>query len=191
MIRKPKVLETQGQALEDAFFLKQDQLLIEKRRALKKMEQSKRALSEVSGIKNDGILTKFVELGIEPGMLVSLGVAPLVAVAWADGEVDPKERAAVLQSGVGEDAIRGAMDADLLERWLTHKPGPELMEAWRHYVQGLSECFSADERTLLRKRLLKRARHVAEATGSFLKLTSGISAAEQAVLDQIEDAFKE
>ena len=33
MIRKPKVHETQGQALEDAFFLKQDQLLIEKRRA--------------------------------------------------------------------------------------------------------------------------------------------------------------
>lgn len=191
MEKRPRGLDAQGRALEDAFFLKQDRMLIEKQKALRKMEQSKRALAEVSGIKNDSILAKFVELGIEPGMLVSLGVAPLVAVAWADGQVDERERAAVLKGGAGEDAVRGAMDADLLERWLTHKPGPELMIAWTHYVQGLKECFAAEERAQLKQRLLKRARNVAEATGSFLKLTSGISAAEDAVLKQIADAFDE
>jgi hypothetical protein len=39
--------------------------------------------------------------------------------------------------------------------------------------------------------LLKRAREVAAATGSFLNITSGISAAEEAVLKQIEDALTE
>jgi hypothetical protein len=191
MTKKPKLLETQGHALEDAFFLKQDQMLMEKQRALKELEQSKRALAEVSGIKNDAILTKFVELGIEPQVLVSLGVAPLVAVAWADGRVDPKEREAVLHGGSGFKSVEGKMDGELLDRWLSHQPGPELMTAWTHYVEGFCECLSREERELLKTRLLKRARAVAESTGSFLGLTSGVSAAEQAVLKQIEDAFHE
>ena len=37
MTRESNALETQRRALEDAFFLRQDQMLIEKRRALKQI----------------------------------------------------------------------------------------------------------------------------------------------------------
>ncbi|MBE3071405.1 MAG: hypothetical protein IMZ67_00385 [Acidobacteria bacterium] len=190
MANESNALETQRRVLEDAFFLKHDQMLIEKHRALKQMEQSKHALSEVSGISDDGTLQKFVELGIGPHTLASLAVVPLVAVAWADGRVDEKEREAVIRSGAPEGFARGSIDAELLQQWLSHRPGPELMVAWTSYVEGVCECLSPHERESLRAGLLERARAVAAATGGFLGITSGVSAAEQAVLGQIERAFR-
>ena len=49
--------------LESAFFLKEDQKLIAKLREMRKLEETKQNLSEVSGIKNDRILQKLVDLG--------------------------------------------------------------------------------------------------------------------------------
>lgn len=182
-------LENNGRLLEDRFFLEQDRILVEKLRELRKVEESKQALSAVSGITNGAVLQKLVDLDIHPEIVASLAVVPLVEVAWADGRIEDKERAAIMEASAQGGMAKGSPDYEILERWLSRRPGPELLEAWTHYVQGLCEMMAPDERQALRRDLVDRARRVAEAAGGFLGLTSPISRAEQAMLGTLEAAF--
>jgi len=182
-------LKQEGRRLEDQFFAQQDALLIAKERELQKMAHTQQALAAVSGITDAAVLKKLVELEVHADLLATLVVVPLVEVAWADGGVHEKERGAILQSAAGGGWAHGSVDDVLLEEWLKQKPPPRLMEAWLHFIGGLCQVLPPAEREALRKSLLSRARAVAEASGGFLGLTSGISRAEQAVLDRMAAAF--
>lgn len=176
--------------LEDAFFLKEDKKLIEKYKQLKQMEETKQRLAEISGIKDEAILKKLVELKIHAETVASLALVPLVEVAWADGNVDGSEKKAILMAVEKSNVAKDSVEYQLMERWLSHKPDASLLDAWVHYIQGLSgQCTPAEVREL-KEELLSRARSVAEAAGGFLGLGSKISAAEQSVLQKLESAFQ-
>ena len=189
MVFDPSALENYGRKLEDRFFLEQDRILVEKLRELKKMEESRQALSEVSGITNQKVLQKLLALGIQAEIVASLTVVPLVEVAWADGRIDERERRAVMEASAANGLAKGSPDYALLERWLVHRPGPELLEAWTHYIEGLCELMAPEEREALKAELIDRARRVADAAGGFLGLTSRISEAERRMLDTLGRAF--
>jgi hypothetical protein len=127
---------------EDAFFLEQDRVLIERLRAMRKMAETKESLAEVSGITNDAILSRLVDLDVRPESLAALAAVPLVEVAWADGEISPAERTAVLSHAETKGIRADSMEHDLLSRWLTHRPDPSLLEAWQAYIHGLCEGLS-------------------------------------------------
>jgi hypothetical protein len=187
MMSKNSKISGQGKTLEDAFFLKEDEKLIQKLKEMKKMEDSKKALSDASGIRNEIVLKKLVELGIHAEVLAALAVVPLVEVAWADGTVMDPEKEVVLQavekSGEASQIVR-----ELLESWLRHRPDSTLLEAWSHYIEGLCEELSEEEKEAFKQDLLGRARLVAEAYGGFLGFGK-TSKAEQKVLLQLEQAF--
>ena len=184
-----EVLTRQGRRLEDEFFAKQDALLIEKLRELERMEHTQKALAAVSGITNEHILKRLVELEIHADLLASLAVVPLVETAWADGVVQEKERHAILKSAEGTGFGRGTVDYALLEEWLNLRPPPAMLEAWVHYIRGLCEVLTPEECTELKTNLLSRAREVAEAAGGFLGLTSKVSPEEKTVIARMEAAF--
>ncbi len=185
--KKPNDLA--ARALEESFFLEQDKVLVEKLRALKRMTESKEALAQVSGIKNDAILAKLVQLDVKPEIVAALAAVPLVEVAWADGKIDPEERTAVLEHADGQGIKPGTIERELLERWLDHRPEPQLLEAWQTYVEGLCEGLTAEERKQLQDQLLHATRATAEASGGFLGMGK-VSAAEQRKLDQLAASFK-
>jgi len=135
------------------------------------------------------VLDKLIELDIRPEVVASLSVVPLVEVAWADGRIEERERAAIMEAAAAGGLSKGSPDYELLGCWLAHRPGSELLEAWTHYVEGLCELMQPEERESLRAALVERARRVAEAAGGFLGLTSPVSKAEQQVLDRLDKAF--
>jgi hypothetical protein len=182
-------LDKRSKELEEAFFNKQNQKLIDELKKMKAMEETKEALQEASGISDDGILQKLVELDIHAEMVAALTAVPLIEVAWADGHVDEKEKQAILDAAREGGISPESHPFTLLSQWLSQKPTPELMEAWEHYMQGLCAALSAGEVLKFKKDLLDRARRVAEAAGGFLGLTSKISASEQKMLDRLEEAF--
>lgn len=184
-------MDKRSKQLEDAFFLKEDQKLIEQLKRMKEMDESKAALKEASCIHDDSILEKLVELDIHAEMVAALTAVPLIEVAWADREVDEKEREAILKGAEESGVTLTSNCHSILAQWLTHKPGPELLEAWTHYIEGLSETMNQSEMENLKKDLLDRARRVAEASGGFLGLTSKVSTEEQKMLDTLEKAFSE
>jgi hypothetical protein len=180
----------QAKDLEDLFFLKQDEKLIEGLHKMEKMKETKKVLAEVSGISNDEILQKLVDLNVRPEVLASLALIPLIEVAWADGKVDPQEEKAVLAAAAESFISKDSPDFDLLKGWMKHKPDPRLLDAWIVYIKGLCEKFSAHQKSALKKDLLGHAKDVAMATGGFLGFGSKISKAEQEILDKLDSAFR-
>ena len=61
-----------GRIMEDQFFLKKDQLLIEARKKLEAMQETKANLAQVSGIKDEAVLDKLIQLNIRPEVLATL-----------------------------------------------------------------------------------------------------------------------
>lgn len=183
-------LEGRARRLEDAFFLKRDAQLIELHKEQQRIQKTKEELAKSSGIRNPKVLDKFVELNITPNLLASLFVLPLLEVAWADGELDAKEREAVLKASSDGGLVKGSLDYQLLESWLKERPSKHFLDAWLHYMEGLREVLSQEELDNLKVAFLDRARHVAEAAGGILGFGTKISAKEQEVLTKMEKAFK-
>ena len=182
-------LSEQGRILADKFFLERDKKLIEDLNHLEKMKETKKVLSKVSGITDDDVLQKLVDLNIRPEILATLAVVPLVEVAWADGKVDEREKKAVLEAAKKSFILKDSPDFDLLRQWLTHKPGIKLLEAWEHYIEGLCRELTRHQKSALKKNLIGHARQVAQAAGGILGLGKKISKPEQKILDKLESAF--
>ncbi len=180
-------LAKRGHSLEEMFFKERDAQLIAQRKRVEQLENTKKSLAEVSGIRNPKVLDKLAELEVTPGTLASLAVLPLVEVAWADGHLDEKEKAAVLSEAAKGGMAKGSVDHALLDAWLKERPSPKLLEAWIQYIAGLREVMAPQELDDLKNELLNRAKNVAQAAGGLL---SKVSAEEKAVLKKMEDAFR-
>ena len=186
--RNIEPLHLTARKLEDAFFLEQDRIIIERHRAMKKMAETKEAIAAVSGISNDLVLARLVELDVRPETVAAQATVPLVEVAWADGKIDRAEREAVLAHANAKGISPGSTEHELLEQWLTHRPEPGLLAAWQAYIQGLCESLSPEERTALREELLHATRTTAEAAGGFLGV-GRVSSKEQEMLDTLVASF--
>ncbi len=182
-------LADRKKSLEETFFAKQTEELKRKLREQELAQSKKSDLAAASGIQDEKVLDSLVARGIDAASLAALGLVPLVEVAWADGEIDSTERAAVLHAAEENGVEKGSSSHDMLEAWLSQRPHPDLLETWKAYVAALCQQLSAAEKQALRSDLLTRARTVAEATGGFLGLGRKVSAAEEALLGTLERAF--
>jgi hypothetical protein len=176
-------------ALEDSFFARQNQQLVEKMRATQQKREARTGLAEVSGISDDAVLDKLVELGIGPDTWAALSLVPLVEVAWADGRLDDKERRAVLSAAEANGVVSGSASYQVLESWLRARPNARLLEAWGEYMVGVCQALEEGPRQALKAEILGRARRVAEAAGGILGLIRRVSSEEEAVLTELEKPF--
>ena len=183
------ILGDRRSALEAEFFRKQDAALLKRLQETSDAKQRKEAFAAASGIKDEAVLDKLVAMNISADTLTALSLVPLVTVAWADGEIDDKERSAVL-SGAAASGIRPSdVSYAMLEQWLRTRPPAELLSTWKAYIGALTPTLSPDARQSLKSSLISRARGVAEATGGFLGLGRKVSDAEANVLKDLERAF--
>ncbi len=187
--QEPENLRDRGRDLEDEFFRREDQRLIERLNELKAAETTREALAKASGITKPAVLDRLMALGIRAETVTALLMVPLVEVAWADGTLDAKERRAILDRTGDSGVARGSVEYALLEAWLDRRPDPKLLTAWTHLVQGMCEQLGPDEAARLKAGLLERARTVASASGGVFGIGSKVSNAEAAVLAQLEAAF--
>jgi hypothetical protein len=170
--------------------MEQDRLLLEKLREIKRIEEARKAISEISGVTAQKNLDRMMELGITPETAAMLALVPLIEVAWADGRMDVEERKAILDLVSQGGLTRGSPNYELLDHWLARKPAPELLEAWTHYVEGLCEQMTAEERDRFEQWVLDRTRTIAESVGGFLGLTSPISEAERQMIQKLRAAIR-
>jgi hypothetical protein len=186
---KPESTEKRRQTLEDMFFYEQDRLIIERRAKLQQLKQTKANLAKVSGIHDDALLEKLIELEIGPETLTTLIGVPLIEVAWADGAMDDKERKKLFEYAEKAGLRQKGLDSKVMSVLLEKKPDPALFKAWTHYIQTLSKELGAHERKALKDEVMADARAIAEAAGGVLGLAR-ISADEKAMLNRIEAAFR-
>ena len=182
-------LNDRRKALEDAFFARRDEQLLRALRQHMDDSTQREALSKASGITNGPLLDQLLELEIKPETMAAMSLVPLVAVAWADKVMDPKEREAILSAA--HDAGIKSTDPGykLLEEWFEHPPSDEIIETWKAFVGTLTETLTTGGKEALRDEVVGRAHIVAAAAGGILGLGSKISRAEKKVLDELAQAF--
>ncbi len=183
-------LKDRGKALEEQFFQKEEHRKLEALREKKEREQRKDALRAASGMDDDAVLERLVNIGISTATLSAVSLVPLVEVAWADRNLDDREKTAILHGAKGKGIEEGSAAYELLEGWLTKRPGPELFQAWSSYIDALDKELTSAQLEILKRQVIDRARGVAESAGGFLYGTFGrVSAEEKAALDRIAAVF--
>lgn len=186
----PQTFERRAATLEDKFFHELDQKLCARLQEQWNREQELKALSEETGITEQSVLERLLDIGIHPGMIRAILLVPAVSVAWANGFIETRERAAVLQaaeqSGISPETDSGK----LLRSWLNTKPGPELFFAWQDYIAALHHAVESKTYETLRETATALATRIAETAGGILGL-GAVSAAEARVINQIADSFNQ
>lgn len=183
-------LADRKKGLEEAYFAEQESRLRQQRAQSEVARVRREALSAASGIADPELLDRLAALGVSGRTLAALPLAPLAIVAWADGEVDEREREAALVRAEQLGLVEHDAAYELLDGWLTSRPPLDLLPAWKAYVAALSPTMDDAALDALRSKALSGARTVAEAAGGFLGVVgSRISSAERSVLAELEGAF--
>lgn len=177
-------------ALEDSFFAKENERALERMRKDRQAKADRDELSAVTGLKDEALLDGLLELGFRAETLAALSLYPLVAVAWADRRIAASERRAILAAAREQGLSQDDSAFALLERWLETRPSESLLGAWKDLVNGLKSSLSGDALEALRGDVMGRAEEVAKAAGGVLGLGPKISDDEQAVLDELAEAFR-
>jgi tellurite resistance protein len=185
----PKELNPDARSLEDAFFARENARLLKTLRHKAEADTRRSALRDAVGIDDEAFLDRLIDLGIGSETALALRLVPLVVVAWADGNIDDREREAIRQAAEKEGVSSAEHAAGLLNTWLARKPDADLMDLWKQSARHVASGLTPGEKSEMRQRLLGSARAVAEAAGGFLGLTSRISPAEQKILEELGKAF--
>lgn len=121
-------LKDRGRGLEDAFFAKQDALLRQKLAEQRDSQGRRAALSEASGITDEALLDKLIAADISPALLAAITLVPPVLVAWADGQIDAAERAALLDAAAKAGLTPDSPGHALFQGWLGTRPPAHLLD---------------------------------------------------------------
>lgn len=182
-------LEDRRHALEEAFFAQHNEALLRRLREADAAASRRQTIAAASGITDDAVLDRLMDLGIGSETVAALSVVPLVVVAWADGSIDERERAAILSGAADAGIDKDSPGYEVLGQWLRQPPPPGLLAAWEAYIGAVADTLDRPARRTLRDDLLSRARRVAEAAGGFLGVGRMVSPAENAALKQLEAAL--
>ena len=182
-------LGEKAQAAVDAFFHQRDQELLATLRQQIAEEERRSGLKAATGIQQDQLLDRLIELGLDRQAIAALALVPLVEVAWADHKMDQREHDAIMNAA--EDAGLDATGPgyQLLETWIKQRPAPELLAVWKEYSAAVAAALTDVELAALRDDVLHRARRVAEAAGGLLGLGNKVSPKERQLLDELRAAF--
>jgi hypothetical protein len=175
-------------ALEEAFFRERDRHLMDNLRAELAAMEEKSKVSHVTGIVEDHVLSSLVQAGVRADTLTAVMLAPLVEVAWCDGNVAHEERDAVLNGAVAYGIHPDSAAYALLKRWLDEGPDPRIISAWKEYVHELARITPKETIAAMKHKMLDRAHRVAAAAGGFLGLST-VSKHEHAKIDELAKAW--
>jgi hypothetical protein len=184
------VLGDRGKALEEQFFARQDEELKRQLRERRRADDARESLAAALDVDPSAVPDELIALDLSPESVAAFAMVPLVVVAWADGQIDEKERSAILAAAEQAHVEAGSPSYKLLADWLQRQPPSTLIDAWNSYAAAISESVGDEAREEIRRDVIHRARAVAEATGGILGFGSKVSTREEQALLEIEGAFQ-
>jgi len=174
--------------LEDEFFYRVDQQLIQTYKDRQQQAFDTKSLSEATGIVDQSVLKELHAAEVTPNTLLAFSLFPSVFVAWSDRHVESAERAAILKAAHQQGIHENSDAYKLLESWLDHKPKRELVDAWKDFIHAIRETVSDDAFREMRNAAMQRAEEISKASGGFLGLGAQ-SHAEKTALAELNAVF--
>ena len=178
-----------GRALEEEYFRKREQELIDKLRKRAAAEAELHRLGEQAGVADEEILQDLQDLGYTPETVMLLHLVPLVQVAWADGRVSERERALIVEAARARGVESDSPADQQLAQWLASRPPEVLFERNLRAIRALLEARPAAEREASERELLSLSTAIASASGGLLGI-GAVSAEERALLARLSSELE-
>ncbi|HXJ77443.1 MAG TPA: hypothetical protein VMS64_02075 [Candidatus Methylomirabilis sp.] len=182
------IFKERGHSLEEEYIRKQEAKLVEKLRERGRLEEIAEALAVKLQVDDPGLLRRIIALGVTLETGPALLLAPLVQVAWAEGEVTDRERETVLRIASERGLEKTSRAYAKLEEWLRVRPANELFDTAVEAIKSGISVLSPEERTERAQRIVAACHQVAEASGGLFRLlglSTGVSSEEESILDTI------
>ena len=178
-----------GRGIEEGYFKTKDADLVDKLRKVFETKRDREGLSKASGITNDEVLDRLVNLSVKGELLTAFKLYPLVEIVWADGSFDKAESEAVISAAIKQGVPRDSESITRLKYWLENGPTEEGRAAWRMFAAELKKTLNPKELATFRDDLLKYAHSVAEASGGLFGVFMQVSPEEKRVIEAIQKAL--
>ena len=150
---------------EQAYFRQQDAKLIAKLRQNAQFSEIAHALAEKLHADEPALLERIQKLGVTLDTGSAFILAPLVEVAWVDGDVSHAERDTILHIAKQRGVEPGSADYRQLLDWLAHRPSDEIFRTALEAIRiGLS-VLPPDESEQRIAAMIKACEDVAQAAG--------------------------
>ena len=146
-------------------------------------------LREATGEEDEHTLRLLVHTGIDADSVQLIHLAPLIEVAWADHEMQPKEAKLVLEIATLRGIKEGTKAHELLLRWLEHKPKDPVFDACHHVANSMLEHLPAAQREKTLKSIDECVHAVAEAAGGLFGVFGKVSDEEKALIDELATIY--
>ena len=172
---------------EGAYFRQQDARLIAKLRQKAQFSEIAHALAEKLHADEPELLERIQKLGVTLDTGSAFILAPLVEVAWIDGDVSRAKRDTILHIAEQRGVTPGSADYRQLIDWLDHRPSAELFRTALEAIRiGLS-VLPPDEAEERIATMIKACEDVAQSEGWIAELLQldSISRAESEVITAI------
>lgn len=132
------------------------------------------------------------QLGVGTEQWRAVALLPLVAVAWADGRIQPPERARILAAAHDEGLLTGKAGAQI-RRWLTVKPTIGELELALLVIEELvrrQKGPGADFDASDLERIEQECLAVARAAGGLLDLAFTVDSEESKLLADLHERLR-
>lgn len=188
-----KPLDTVRKAHEEEYFARRNRELVEKMKARLEHDKAVEEIKSASG--NTTLADEFVDhladLGVTRETLPLLSLAPLLEVAWADGEVQKEERRMLLAAAAEQGIKDGSEAAERLAEMLETRPSKDYFDSALIYMQAVLAAMPAEDAERARNGLTELATEVARAHGTLFGLLHTVQDNERVALKHISDRLSE
>lgn len=182
-------LSNRGHALEEEYFWNKERELIARLRDEGRLVKERGRLRAKLNA-DEALLKELQEVGVTPDNLALLHLAPLVEVAWAEGEVTRRERELILAMAERRGVAADDRAYQLLTEWPNVDPGAEFFDRADRGARALLDTMEPTAREAAKKDLVKSCTLVAEAAGGILGMVA-ISPEERQALKHITSRLTE
>jgi tellurite resistance protein len=174
-----------GRHLEEKYFREKERELIERLKQKASRDAARKALSEAIGVSDKDILQTLEQMGYDREAVIVLPFFPLVAVAWADGEISKEEREKIVTAARAWGIHQGTAADKKLDEWLRSKPDETTTKRALRVIRDIMKFRGPDKQADYQENIMRLSEAVADASGGFLGLGRKISAAERKVIERI------
>lgn len=186
MVEKDKFAEREHW-LEEEYFGKKNQELIEKMRQQRAREADRQKMAELIGVNDQDVLEALQDLGYTSETIQLLHIVPLVEVAWTEGGVADREREMINKIARARGIQPDTAADELLSHWFENKPSGRFFENSLRAIRVLLDLLPEEQRLAGRKNLITYCNQIALAVSSGIFGPGKILDEERALIAHIAE----
>src|SRR5688572_334272 len=171
-------IKDRGRGMEEEYFRKKEQELIEKLRLSARADAERRQIGDAIGVTDEKTLNDHLELGYTRETVALLHLVPLVQVAWAEGNVSKRERELIMEAAGARGVQVGSAAHKKLAEWLERRPSDGFFQKTLAIIQAILGTLPEDKQEGSKRDLVAYCTRIAEASGGILGLGSKVQDAE-------------